>query len=121
MKKVLIVDDQDDIREVIRITLDLEDFEIYEAPDGVTGLAMAVLLQPAIMLLDLMMPGGLDGLQLCQRVKSDPALQHMKVVILTARGLASDRQAAMRAGADQYLTKPFSPIELLDMVNQLLR
>jgi DNA-binding response OmpR family regulator len=121
MKKVLIVDDQADVRAVIRITLEMENFAIHEATDGTTGLAEAARLRPDIILLDVMMPGGPDGLQLCQRIKSDPLLKRCKVVMLTARDLATDRRAAAQAGADHYLAKPFSPIELLATVNKLLR
>jgi DNA-binding response OmpR family regulator len=120
MKKVLIVEDQEDVREVIRITLELEDFSIHEAPDGNAGLAQAQRLHPDLMLLDVMMPG-MDGLQLCQRIKSDPTLKRTKVVMLSARTQAHDRAAAAKAGADHYLSKPFSPIELLDTVNRILR
>lgn len=120
MKSVLIVEDQDDVREVIRITLELEDFEIHEAPNGDSGLQLAMQLQPAIMLLDVMMPGRLDGLAVCRQVKADPRLRQTRVVILTARDQDSDRLAATLAGADHYLAKPFSPIELLAVVNRLL-
>jgi DNA-binding response OmpR family regulator len=120
MKKVLIVEDQDDVREVIRITLELEDFEIHDARDGASGLAQAAKLRPDIVLLDVMMPGGVDGLQVCQRLKNDPSLKRSKVVMLTARDQPNDRKAAMAAGADHYLPKPFSPIELLETVNRLL-
>jgi len=118
MKKVLIVEDQSDVRELIRITLELEDFEIHEAADGLDGLAQAQRLRPDLMLLDVMMPG-LDGLQLCQRVKSDPALRRTRVVMLTARNQVADRRLADQAGADHYLAKPFSPLELLEVVNRL--
>jgi len=121
MKKVLIVEDQSDVREVIRISLELEDFEIHEAPDGPGGLQQAIRLRPDLVLLDVMMPGGLDGLQVCQRIKADPALKRTKVVMLTARDQTRDRSAASQAGADHYLAKPFSPIELLSVVNRLIR
>lgn len=118
MKKVLIVEDQPDVREVIRISLELEDFDIHEAADGLAALEQARRLRPDLMLLDVMMPG-LDGLQVCQRVKADPALRRTKVVMLTARDQAADRRAASQAGADHYLAKPFSPLELLQVVNRL--
>ena len=121
MKKVLIVEDQHDVREVIRVSLELEDFEIHEAADGPSGLQLAARLKPDLMLLDVMMPGGLDGLQVCQRIKSDPLLRRTKVVMLTARDQDADRKAATQAGADHYLAKPFSPIELLSVVNRLIR
>lgn len=119
MKKVLIVEDQPDVRDLIRITLELEHFEIHEAPDGMAGLAEAQRLRPDLVLLDIMMPG-LDGLQLCHRLKSDPALKRTRVVMLTARDQAADRRQASQAGADHYLVKPFSPLELLSVVNRLL-
>jgi CheY-like chemotaxis protein len=120
MKKVLIVEDQDDVREVIRITLELEDFEIHDARDGASGLAQAAKLRPDIVLLDVMMPGELDGLQVCHRLKSDPDTRHIKVVLLTARGQARDREAGQLAGADEYLVKPFSPLQLIETIERLL-
>ncbi len=120
MKKVLIVEDQADVRDVIRISLEMEDFAIHEAADGHAALQQAARVRPDLMLLDVMMPG-LDGLQVCQRVRADPALKRTKIVMLTARDQARDRQAAAQAGADHYLAKPFSPIELLNVVNRLVR
>lgn len=120
MKKVLIVEDQDDVREVIRITLELENFAIDDARDGTSGLQLATRWRPDLVLLDVMMPGGIDGFQVCQRIKGDPMLKRTKVVMLTARDQAADRKAALAAGADHYLAKPFSPIELLEVVNRLL-
>jgi len=120
MKRVLIVEDQADIRKLIRMTLEFEDYEIHEANDGAAGLRVAREMKPDLMLLDVMMPGGINGLQVCQRIKADPALRHTKVVMLTARDQPADRQAASAAGADHYLAKPFSPIELLNTVSRLL-
>ena len=75
MKKILIVEDQPDIRKLIRMTLEFEDHEIHEATDGAFGLRMASAVGPDLMLLDVMMPGELDGLQACQRIKADPKLK----------------------------------------------
>ena len=119
MKRVLIVEDQPDIRKLIHMTLEFEAYEIHEAAGGTTGLRMAQALQPDLMLLDVMMPGELDGLQVCQRVKHDPALAHVKVVLLTARGQARDREAGGKAGADEYLVKPFRPLQLIDTIEKL--
>lgn len=120
MKRVLIVEDQSDIRKLIRMTLEFEDYEIHEAADGAAGLRLARDLVPDLMLLDVMMPGEIDGLQVCQAVKTDPATRDVKIVLLTARGQARDREAGDRAGADQYLVKPFSPLQLIDTIERLL-
>ena len=121
MKRVLIVEDQADIRKLIRMTLEFEDYEIHEAADGSFGLSMARDKRPDFVLLDVMMPGELDGLQVCQHLKSDPALRHVKVVLLTARGQSRDREAGQRAGADQYLVKPFSPLQLIETIERPLQ
>ena len=120
MKRVLIVEDQADIRKLIRMTLEFENYEIHEASDGSFGLRMAQAIRPDVMLLDVMMPGELDGLQVCQRIKSDPAMAGTKVVLLTARGQQKDREAGEQAGADDYLVKPFSPLQLIETLEQLL-
>lgn len=121
MKRVLIVEDQADIRELIRITLELDDYDIHEADNGDAGYAAAVSLQPDVMLLDVMMPGSMDGVAVCQKLKSDPAHQKIKIVFLSAKGQESDRQQGKHAGADSYLTKPFSPKQLLEVVHKLVR
>ena len=120
MKRVLIVEDQADIRKLIRMTLEFDDYEIHEASDGDFGLTLARATRPDIVLLDVMMPGELDGLQVCQLLKNDPATRHVKVVLLTARGQARDREAGQQAGADEYLVKPFSPLQLIETIERLL-
>ena len=102
------------------MTLEFEDYEIHEAADGAFGLRMASAVGPDLVLLDVMMPGELDGLQVCQRIKSDPKLAGLKVVLLTARGQARDREAGQLAGADDYLVKPFSPLQLIETIERLL-
>lgn len=120
VKKVLIVEDQADIRELIRMSLELADYEIHEAEDGDQGLQMINRIQPDLVLLDVMMPGSLDGLAVCKRVKSDPSKRRIKVVMLSARNQASDRQAGLSAGADDYLMKPFSPRQLMQSVAKVI-
>lgn len=120
MKKVLIVEDQEDILEVIRITLELDNFELHTATDGEAGLRMAAQIKPDLILSDVMMPR-MDGLQLCKRVRADPALRRTKLILLSARAQAEDRRAGQAAGADAYLTKPYSPLQLLETVQQVLR
>lgn len=118
MKRVLIVEDQVDIRELIRMTLELEDFDIHEADNGDEGYAAAVSLKPDLMLLDVMMPGSMDGIAVCQKLKAQSDLKKIKIIILSAKGQDSDRQQGKQAGADGYLTKPFSPKQLLEVVNK---
>ena len=118
--KALIVDDQPDIRKLIMLTMESEDFELHEADNGVDALHMARNLRPAVMLLDVMMPGGLDGYQVCEEVKMDPDLRNTMVILLTARGQRTDIERGQSVGCDAYLVKPFSPIELLDTVDRLV-
>ncbi len=120
MKRVLIVEDQADIRKLIRMTLEFEPYEIHEAANGTDGLRLAVEVQPDLILLDVMMPGELDGLQVCARVRAQPALQGTRVVLLTARGQTQDRDAGQEAGADEYLIKPFSPLQLIETIERLM-
>jgi DNA-binding response OmpR family regulator len=118
--RILIVEDQPDICKLIRMTLEFGDFEIHEAHDGETGLNMVRAIRPAIVLLDVMMPGLLDGYQVCTRIKQDPELRSIQVVMLTARGQVSDLAAGEAAGADAYLVKPFSPLELIERVEAMV-
>ena len=120
MKRVLIVEDQADIRKLFRMTLEFEPYEIHEAANGVDGLRMAIDTVPDLMLLDVMMPGELDGLQVCTPVRAHPALQATRVVLLTARGHIKDRDAGQQAGADEYLIKPFSPLQLIETIERLM-
>ena len=120
MKRVLIVEDQPDIRKLIRMTLEFGEYELLEADNGVDGLNTAIAARPDLVLLDVMMPGELDGFQVCERIKSRPDLKHIKVVMLTARGQQTDLNAGDKAGANAYLTKPFSPLELIDTVDSQL-
>lgn len=120
MKSVLIVEDQAEIRELIRVTLEFEDYAIHEAEDGDAGLAEVRRLRPDVVLLDWMMPGGRDGLQLCRDIKTDAQLKKTSVIMLTSRAEGVDRQAGNLAGADAYLVKPFSPLELLSIIQKVI-
>ena len=120
MSRILIIEDQSEIRRLIRWSLELEQHEMFEAPNGPLGLQAARALSPDLILLDVMMPGGMDGFQVCEQLKADPALGSKPVIILTARAHDRDRTASERAGADAYLAKPFSPAELVKTVCRLL-
>jgi CheY-like chemotaxis protein len=116
---VVVVEDQADIRKLVRMTLSISDADVYEADSGESGLRMVTELQPPVVLMDIMMPGEIDGLEACRRIKQDPRLGNTRVVMLTARGQEADLAAGKAAGADAYLVKPFSPLQLLDTVAEL--
>ncbi|MCF8204568.1 MAG: response regulator [Methylotenera sp.] len=120
MKKILIVDDHADIRRLIRMTLEFEDYEVREAADGQAALAQAQEFQPDLVLLDVMMPGDINGLDVCRRLRAAGAPgRGPRVIMLSARGQASDREAGLQAGADTYLVKPFSPLQLISCIGEL--
>lgn len=119
--KILLVEDHADIRRLVRMTLEFEPFEIHEAANADDGLALARRVRPDLVLLDVMMPGTMNGLDLCRLLRADPHLAATPVMMLSARGQSADREAGLQAGAAAYLVKPFSPIALLEQVNQLLR
>lgn len=120
--RILIVDDQPDIRKLIRLTLQhLDDVEIQEADNGGDGWRQAQDFKPDLILLDVMMPGELDGFQVCAKVKQDPAMAaQTKVVLLTARAQKEDEEQGRKSGADAYMTKAFSPLKLLDLIDHML-
>jgi len=121
--RILLVDDQADIRKLIRLTLQhLDDAEVHEADNGGDGWRLAQDLKPDLMLLDVMMPGELDGYQVCAKVKGDPLLAgQTKVILLTARAQKEDEELGLEMGADDYLPKPFNPRELLARIHAVLR
>jgi DNA-binding response OmpR family regulator len=120
MSRLLIVEDQPEIRMLIQMALSFEDVEIHEAPDGDTAMTLLPGLKPDLVLLDVLMPGTRSGLDVCRAIKADASLQGIPVVMLSARSQPSDRQAGLAAGADAYLVKPFSPNELVRLIRKLL-
>lgn len=118
MHKILVVEDQADIRHLLQLAL-TPDYEVHEAADGDSGLAAAMALAPDVVLLDVMMPGMLNGFDVCRCIRADPSLQHTKVVMLTARGQARDREAGLASGAHGYLVKPFSLAQVMATLVQL--
>ena len=118
--RVLITDDHADIRKLVRMTLDTADVEVYEADNAASALDLISRIRPTVVLMDIMMPGEMDGLDACRQIKADADLARTIVIMLTARGQQADLDAGKTAGADAYLVKPFSPLELLDMVSRYL-
>lgn len=119
MPKILLVDDHSDIRRLVRITLG-KNFEVIEAEDGATALEIARRQKPDLVVLDIMMPGEMDGLQVLDAIKTDPQLIQTRVIMVTARGQASDYDDGMLRGADAYFIKPFSPLQLIDCIKENL-
>jgi DNA-binding response OmpR family regulator len=119
--RVVLVEDQPEIRQLIRMTLEFGDFELGEAIDADAGWSLIQKQLPDLVLLDVMMPGSMDGLALCRKLRQHPEFHSVPVVLLTARSQQSDIDAGMEAGADAYLTKPFSPMELLERISGLLK
>ena len=120
MTRILVIEDQADIRRLIRWSLEEGDYEIFEATNGRQGLDAVRALRPDLVLLDVMMPGELDGYQVCTQLRAEPAHAALPIVMLTARAQESDRRAGEQAGASDYLSKPFSPMVLADTVTRLL-
>ncbi len=121
MKKILIVDDQYEVRELVEVTLRIGDYEILQAASGDAALEIAQREKPDLMLLDVMMPNStVDGFEVCRRLKSDEATRSIHVVMITARGQEKDFETGKAAGADDYFTKPFSPLQLMNKVEEIL-
>jgi len=116
--KVLVCDDEEVLRSLIRATLEA-DFAIVESINGDATLDQARAERPDLIVLDMMMPGT-SGLDVLRELRADPELRSIPVLMLTARAQRSDREAAANAGADRFLAKPFSPIELAEIVTELV-
>jgi len=121
MTRIVVIEDQADIRRLIRWSLEEGDYEIFEAANGQLGLDAVRALRPDLVLLDVMMPGELDGYQVCSQLRADPGFAQLPIVLLTARAQARDRAAGEQAGATDYLVKPFSPMVLADTVDLHLK
>jgi DNA-binding response OmpR family regulator len=117
--RVLIAEDDESLRALMRMSIDVGGLDIDEAGDGNSALQAARAAPPDLVLLDWMMPG-LSGLDLCRALRADPATAGATIVMVTARVLAADREAALAAGVDHYVGKPFSPVALLDTVRHAL-
>jgi two-component system alkaline phosphatase synthesis response regulator PhoP len=119
-RTILVVDDEPGIVTVVRDYLDRAGFRVLTAEDGLTALRLARAARPSLLVLDLMLPG-LDGLDVTRALRRDPATQGLPIIMLTARVEESDRLVGLELGADDYLSKPFSPRELVARVRAVLR
>jgi len=117
---VLVIDDERDLIELVRYNLEREGFDVIAALDGESGLAMAAQHRPDVVLVDLMLPG-IDGLEVCRLMRTEDRTAGIPVIMLTAKTAESDRVVGLELGADDYVTKPFSPRELGARVKAVLR
>lgn len=119
-QKILIVEDEQSLREVLQYNLEQEGFQITTAADGTEGLRLARRIVPDLVLLDIMMPG-MDGLTVCRELRSDPVTQQTRIMIITARGEETDEIVGFSMGADDYVTKPFRVKPVVHRIRALLR
>jgi DNA-binding response OmpR family regulator len=119
MTKVLVIDDEAPIRLLCRVNLEAEKMDVLEASDGATGLAHAREQQPDVILLDVMMPG-VDGWQIAEALLEDPRTSGIPIIFLTARAEFRDRARGLDIGGLDYVTKPFNPLELAPLVEDVL-
>ena len=120
MSKILIVDDEANIRQLVKYNLEKESYQVLEAEDGLQGIRLAKTEKPDLMLLDLMLPQ-MDGLEVCRSLKGNPATAALPIIMLTAKSEEIDKVIGLELGADDYMTKPFSPRELVARVKAVLR
>jgi DNA-binding response OmpR family regulator len=118
MTTILVADDEIPIVELVRFTLEDDTVQVISAFDGETALELARAARPDLVLLDVQMPR-LTGLEVCERLRQAPEFARTRIVMLSAAGQLEDRARGMTAGADDYLTKPFSPLALLTLIRTL--
>lgn len=116
--KILIADDELRLRKVVSLHLKKSGFDVQEAGNGAQAVTMAQANPPDVIVLDVVMPQ-MDGIEACKTIKSDPNLQSIPVILLTAKASSDDIETGKAAGANHYLTKPFSPKELVEIINSI--
>jgi len=120
MKKILIVDDREDTVELLEMTIKRGNFEVLRAGSGESALEIARTQKPDLIIMDVIMPGEIDGLEATRIIKGNPETRDCKIIMISGKGLAADREAGLQAGAQDYFMKPFSPLELIRRVDELL-
>ena len=119
-RKILIVDDQPELRELVGITLGGQSLTICYAANGHEALAVCRREHPDVVILDVNLSNGMDGYEVCEAIKRDTDLATARVIMLTSLGAAEDRERGFAMGADDYFVKPFSPLELLAKIDEVL-
>jgi CheY-like chemotaxis protein len=117
-KKLLIVDDKREIRQLVKATLEFEGWEIIEAETGDEAVATALIHKPDLVIMDMIMPGEINGLEATKQIKSDPATAECKVIMLSGSDIEL-REAALEAGVVEFIHKPFSPLDLVNKIEAI--
>ncbi len=120
MKTILVVDDQQEIRDLVEVTLRVSDFKILKASTGEEAIDLAKDERPDLIIMDIMMPGKIDGLEATRILKANDKTKNCIILMLTAKGQKIDLEDGNKAGADEYFVKPFSPLELIRKVEEIL-
>jgi len=120
MKKILVVDDEEDLLDLVKRILTRGGFEVITALDGNEGLAKVYSEAPDLMILDINMPV-MNGWEVCRKIREDPLYKHLPIIMLTVRKSKTDQLRGFNLGGDEYITKPFSPTELIARVKTVLR
>ncbi|MHB8174806.1 MAG: response regulator [Nitrospirota bacterium] len=118
-KKILVVDDEMHILRIVKYKLESAGYEVLTALNGIDALKIVREEKPVLIFLDIMMPG-MNGYEVCSQLKNDPDTKDIIIVMLTAKGQESDKIKGLEVGVDEYITKPFSPQDLLDRTKDLL-
>jgi CheY-like chemotaxis protein len=118
--KILLADDEENLRMLVRTTLEDPEYEILEAGDGPATLEVARKQLPDVVVLDWMMPG-MSGIEVARALRADPATREIPILMLTAKGQEADYRQAEALGVEAYLVKPFSPLDILDRIQRILR
>jgi CheY-like chemotaxis protein len=116
---ILVIDDDPVIQKLLSVNFEMEGYRVVTASDGLEGLEQVGIARPDIILLDVMMPR-MDGLAVARQLKANPATKAIPIVLLSAKAQSTDIQSGLEAGAEDYITKPFDPLELLDKVASLI-
>ena len=120
MKKILIVDDQMEVRELVEITLRSADYMILQSKNGQEAVETSKTDKPDLVIMDIMMPGEIDGLEAVRLLKNNPQTKDIKIIMLTAKGQSADLEEGYLAGVDGYFVKPFSPLDLIKKVEEII-
>lgn len=118
---ILVIEDEESIVELIKLGLHYENFEVESAEEGAEGIGAAQRLSPAVVILDVGLPGDMDGLEVCRRLRQNPTTRDIPILMLTAKGESHDKVVGLNTGADDYLAKPFNFDELVARIRALLR